>query len=90
MTPIRKYARLFLPFLNRDILKLTIKAPGQIPLHIKGEIIHYDEMNDTIFDIDIDIDMNVLDNARNIIEPISFHRFHGHSNSTRFRCLTHP
>jgi hypothetical protein len=32
-------------------------------------------MNEKIFDIDID--MNVLDNARNVIEPISFHRFHG-------------
>jgi hypothetical protein len=31
------------------------------PLHVKVEIIHYDEMNDKIFDIniDIDIDMNV-------------------------------
>jgi hypothetical protein len=41
-------------------------------------------MNDKIFDIDIDIDiyidMNVWDNARNVIEPISFHRFPGQSN----------
>jgi hypothetical protein len=70
---ISKYARLVRRFLNRDILKLTIKAPGQIPKLLQIEIIHYDEMNDKIFDIDIDIDMNVWDNARNVIEPISFH-----------------
>jgi hypothetical protein len=35
-------------------------------------------MNDKIFDIDID--MNVWDNARNVIEPILFHRFHGQGN----------
>jgi hypothetical protein len=37
-------------------------------------------MNDKIFDIDID--MNVWDDARNIIDPISFHQFHDQSNST--------
>jgi hypothetical protein len=34
-------------------------------------------MNDKIFDInintDINIDMNVCDNARNVIKPTSFH-----------------
>jgi hypothetical protein len=35
-------------------------------------------MNDKRFDID----MNVWDNTRNVIEPISFHRFHGQSDST--------
>jgi hypothetical protein len=30
-------------------------------------------MNDKIFDVDIDIDMNVWDNARNVMNPISFH-----------------
>jgi hypothetical protein len=66
--------------LNSDILKLTIKAACQMSLHAKGEITHYDEMNNKIFyidiDIDIDIGMNVWDNARNVIELISFHRFH--------------
>jgi hypothetical protein len=50
---------------------LPLKAPGHMPLHVKAEITHDDEMNDKIFDID----MNVWDNARNVIEPISFHRF---------------
>jgi hypothetical protein len=53
-----------------------------MPLHVKIEITHYDEKNDTIFDIDIDIDieLTVCDNARNVIEPVSFHRFQGQSN----------
>jgi hypothetical protein len=66
--------------LNEDILKLTIKATGQIPKLLQIEITHYHEMNDKMFDIDtnidINIDMNVRDNARNVIEPISFHQFH--------------
>jgi hypothetical protein len=37
-------------------------------------------MNDKVWDIDIEIDMNVWDNATNVIEPISFHRFHGQSS----------
>jgi hypothetical protein len=53
---------------------------GQTPLHVKIEITHYGEMNDKIFDMDID--MNVWDSARNVIESISFHRFHGQRNST--------
>jgi hypothetical protein len=57
---------------------VTTKAPGQIPLHVKVEITHYDEMNDKISDINID--MNVRDNARNVIQPISFHQFPGQSN----------
>jgi hypothetical protein len=69
-------------FLNQDIMKLTIKAPGHFSKLLQIEITHYDEMSDKIFDHDIDIDMNVCDNARNAIEPISFHRFHGQSNST--------
>jgi hypothetical protein len=48
-----------------------IKAPGQIPKLLQIEITHDDEMNDKIFNIDID--MNVCDNRRNVIEPISFH-----------------
>jgi hypothetical protein len=59
------------------ILKLTIKVPGQKALDVKGEITDYDEINDKIFDVD----MNVWDNARNITEPISFHYFHDRSNS---------
>jgi hypothetical protein len=53
-------------------MKLTIKAPDQISKPLQIEITHYDEMNDKIFDNDID--MNVWDNARNVIESISFHR----------------
>jgi hypothetical protein len=78
MTPIRKYARLLLPFLNQDIRKLPTKAPAQMPVHVRKEITHYDEMNHKI----IDINMNMWDNARNGMESISFHRFHGSSNST--------
>jgi hypothetical protein len=59
---------------------LTVKGPDQIPKLLQIEITHYDEMSDKTFRIDID--MNVWDNARNVIEPISFHRFHSQSNST--------
>jgi hypothetical protein len=62
--------------LNRDILKLTIKAPGVMPLHVQKEITHCDEINDKIFDID----MNVRDNARNVIESISSRLIHAQGN----------
>jgi hypothetical protein len=75
-----EYAHLLRLFLNRYILKLPIKTQGQMPLHVKVEITHYDEMNDKMFDVDIDIAIGVWDNARNVIEPISFHRFHTPSN----------
>jgi hypothetical protein len=45
-------------------------------LHVRKEMTHYNEMNDKIFDID----MNVLDIARNVIKPFSFHLFHGQSD----------
>jgi hypothetical protein len=53
-----------------------------MPLLVKVEITHYNEMNNKNFDIDIDIDidMNVSDNVRIVIESISFHPFHGQSN----------
>jgi hypothetical protein len=66
------------PFFESRYSEVTIKAPDQMPFHVKVEIIHYDEMNDKIFDTD----MSVWDNARNVIESISFHRFHGPDNST--------
>jgi hypothetical protein len=75
---IRKYSGLPAPFLNRDILKLPIKVSGQIPLHVKIEIISCNEMNDKISHIDID--MNVYDNARNVIERISSYGFPGPDN----------
>jgi hypothetical protein len=71
-------------FLNQDILKLRIKGAGQIPKLLQIEIVYYDEMNDKIFDIDID--MKVWDNARNAIEPISFHQFHGPSIGPHMLC----
>jgi hypothetical protein len=37
-------------------------------------------MNDKILDINV----NVWDIARNAIEPISFHLFHGQSNPTTY------
>jgi hypothetical protein len=58
---------------NRYILTLPIKTPGSMPLHGQKEITHYNAMNDQIFNID----MNMGEIERNIIEPISFHRFHG-------------
>jgi hypothetical protein len=64
---------------------LTIKALGQITKLLQSEKTHYDEIKDKIFDIDID--MNVWDNARNVIDPISFHRFHGQSNPTVHICV---
>jgi hypothetical protein len=51
---------------------------NQIPKLLQIEITQNNEINDKTYDID----MNVCDNARNVIEPISFHRFHGQSNST--------
>jgi hypothetical protein len=41
---------------------------------------HCSEMNDEIFDIDINMD--VWDIATNVIGLISFHLFHGMSSST--------
>jgi hypothetical protein len=51
-----------------------------MPLYVKEKITYCNEMNDKTFDVDIDIDVNVWDNARNVIEPTSFHRFHGRDN----------
>jgi hypothetical protein len=38
---------------------LQIKTSQPMPLHIKKEKTHYNEMNDKISDIDIDIDINM-------------------------------
>jgi hypothetical protein len=40
-----------LAILNPDILKLTMKTLSRMPLHIRKEIAHCNEMNDTIFAI---------------------------------------
>jgi hypothetical protein len=80
MNSIGEYTRLLPPSLNRYILTLPIKTPSSIPLHIQIEITHHSEMNDKIFNIDA----NMWDIARNVIEPISFHRFHRRSNPTIF------
>jgi hypothetical protein len=42
-----------------------------MPLHVRKEITHYNEMNDKIFDID----MNGWNTGRSVIKPISFHLF---------------
>jgi hypothetical protein len=39
---------------------------------------HHNEMNDEIFHTD----MNMQDTTRNVMESISFHPFHGQTNST--------
>jgi hypothetical protein len=51
------YTCLLQPFLNRYILTLPIKTPGLMSLHGQKEIIHYNEMNDQIFNIDIDLNI---------------------------------
>jgi hypothetical protein len=42
---------------------LPIKTPGSMPLHVQKEMTHCSEVNDQIFNID----MNVRDVARNIM-----------------------
>jgi hypothetical protein len=49
------------------------ESTSQTPFHVKIEITHYDEMNNKIYDIDIDINTNVWDHARNVMKPISSH-----------------
>jgi hypothetical protein len=39
---------------------VPIKTLGQMPLHVKVEITHSNEMNDKIFDIDIDMMCGVM------------------------------
>jgi hypothetical protein len=51
-----------------------------MPLQTQKEIIHYNEMTDRIFDID----MNMWDIVINVIKPIIFHAFHRQSNSMIF------
>jgi hypothetical protein len=58
---------------NRDIPKLSNKASSLMPLNVRKEIIYYNEMNDTTFNIH----MNAWDGPGNAIEPISFGLFHG-------------
>jgi hypothetical protein len=41
--------------LNRYILTLPIKTSGSMRLHLEKQIIQYNEMNDQIFDIDMNI-----------------------------------
>jgi hypothetical protein len=69
------------PFWNRDILKRPIKTPGQMPFHVQKEINCYTEMKNKILDIDVNVNVNVWDNTRSVIEPISFHLFHGTRDS---------
>jgi hypothetical protein len=40
-------------FLAQNVLKLPLKTPGQMPSHARKEIIHYNEMKDEIFTIDM-------------------------------------
>jgi hypothetical protein len=70
------------PFSNRYILMLPMKTPGRMSSHIQDEMTHCNEMNNKIFNIDID--MNMRDITINVMESISFHLFHGQSSSTTF------
>jgi hypothetical protein len=40
---------------NRDIPKLSNKASRLMPLNVRKEIIYYNEMNDEIFDIQMNV-----------------------------------
>jgi hypothetical protein len=71
--------------LNRDIQKAPGKTVGQMSLHVRKEIIHSNEMNDQIFNVD----MNAWDNVRNVIKPIPFHLFHAQRNSMRYNRRDH-
>jgi hypothetical protein len=74
---------LLLPlFLNRSLLLLPITICGQTPLRIPKEITHSNEMDDQMFDIDIDMNMIMWDIPRNVTGSISFHRFRGQTTST--------
>jgi hypothetical protein len=86
---ISKYTYLLPPFLSRYSLTWPIKTPGSMPLDIPKEITDYNEMNNQI--LNVGIELNMWDIARNVIEPISFHRFHWLSNSTTYIwCYRHP
>jgi hypothetical protein len=80
---IGESASLLPPLLNPHILKSLIKASHSVPLPVRKQMTHYNEMNDILFDIAIriDIDMNVWNLPRNIIKPISFYLFHRHNDS---------
>jgi hypothetical protein len=56
-------------FLNQDILKLPIKVQDRMPLQVRKEITHSNEMNDEMNNKISDLDMSVW-NARNITKPI--------------------
>jgi hypothetical protein len=64
---IEECARSLPPFLNRDVLKWPIKAAGTMIFHIQKVITHYNETNDEIFNIDI----NVWNITRNVMVSIS-------------------
>jgi hypothetical protein len=46
-------------FESRDS-EVDDQSTGQMPSHVKVDITHYDEMNDKIFDINIDIDIECV------------------------------
>jgi hypothetical protein len=49
-----EYGRWLSPFLNGEYSEFDDQNSGQTPLHVKIDVTHSDEMNDKIFDIDID------------------------------------
>jgi hypothetical protein len=61
-----------------------IRAPGPTPFGGRKEITQQDDMNDKVFNIDVDTDMKMWDIARNAIGTISFDRFHGQRNPTTY------
>jgi hypothetical protein len=65
-------------FESITILWWPITTLGQMPYGIQKGITHCSEMNEKTFNIDL----NIWNIARKIIEPISFHLFHAQSNST--------
>jgi hypothetical protein len=49
------------------------ESADQMPLGVLKELTHYNEMNNQILDLDVDL----WDNARNAIELLSLQLFHG-------------
>jgi hypothetical protein len=66
--------------LNRDVLKSPIKARGIMRLRVRKETTQYNEMNDKR----LDIDMNVSDIARSVMDATAFRIFHGDRHLTMY------
>jgi hypothetical protein len=57
---------------------LPVKTPRTMPLQVREEIFHCNELNDKM----VNAAMNLWEIARNGMELILFHPFHGQRHST--------